>query len=194
MQDCFLLGVLCHVHPCLSIHGHKVKVVPSNCRVFMYSVFVLMYVPPHILVALCVILLSFTMTLLLEYYQREQSGYPLYLNSYRLQWRIQRGIPGCMPWIPPFQAEHCMPQKQDSQQLTEVQQSLPASTPVLSVQSSYKQSLENLNLQAWCMQQLASLVQVHCKKNGRVNVKMGVAQIFLYSKQYSCHFQNQHYN
>ena len=33
---------------------------------------------------------------------------------------------------PPFQAEHCM-QKQDSQQLTEVQQSLPASTPVLSV-------------------------------------------------------------
>ena len=56
---------------------------------------------------------------------------------------------------PPFQAEHCM-QKQDSQQLTEVQQSLPASTPVLSVQSSHKQSLENLNLQAWCMQQLAS--------------------------------------
>ena len=43
---------------------------------------------------------------------------------------------------PPFQAEHCM-QKQDSQQLTEVQQSLPGSTPVLSVQSSYKQSLEN---------------------------------------------------
>ena len=44
---------------------------------------------------------------------------------------------------PPFQAEHCM-QKQDSQQLTvlEVQQSLPASTPVFSVQSSYKQSLE----------------------------------------------------
>ena len=42
---------------------------------------------------------------------------------------------------PPFQAEHCM-QKQDSQQLTEVQHSLPASTPVLSVQSSYKQSLE----------------------------------------------------
>ena len=41
---------------------------------------------------------------------------------------------------PPFQAEHCM-QKQDSQQLTEVQQSLPASTSVLSVQSSYKQSL-----------------------------------------------------
>ena len=56
---------------------------------------------------------------------------------------------------PPFQAEPYM-QKQDSQQLTEIQQSLPASTPVLSVQSSYKQSLENLNLQAWCMQQLAS--------------------------------------
>ena len=49
---------------------------------------------------------------------------------------------------PPFQAEHCM-QKQNSQQLTKVQQSLPASTPVLSVQSSYKQSLENWNLQAW---------------------------------------------
>ena len=56
---------------------------------------------------------------------------------------------------PPFQAEHCM-QKQGSQQLTEVQQSLPASTPVLSVQSSYKQSLENLRLQAWCMQQPAA--------------------------------------
>ena len=56
---------------------------------------------------------------------------------------------------PPFQAEHCM-QKQGSQQLTEVQQSLPASTPVLSVQSSYKQSLENLKLQAWCMQQPAA--------------------------------------
>ena len=56
---------------------------------------------------------------------------------------------------PPFQAEHCM-QKQDSHQLTEVQQSLPASTPVLSIQSSYKQSLENLNLQDWYMQQLAS--------------------------------------
>ena len=56
----------------------------------------------------------------------------------------------------PFQAEHCM-QKQDSQQLTEVQQSLPASTPVLSVQSSYKQSIENLNLQACCMQRLVRL-------------------------------------
>ena len=63
---------------------------------------------------------------------------------------------------PPFQAEHCM-QKQDSHQLTEVQQSLPASTPVLSVQSSYKQSLENLNLQAWCMQQLASWSNRHKK-------------------------------
>ena len=56
---------------------------------------------------------------------------------------------------PPFQAEHCM-QKQDSQQLTAVQQSLQASTPVLSVQSSCKQTLENLNLQAWFMQQVAS--------------------------------------
>ena len=56
---------------------------------------------------------------------------------------------------PPFQADPCM-QKQDSQQLTEVQQSLPAGTPALSVQSSYKQSLENLNLQAWCMHQPAA--------------------------------------
>ena len=62
---------------------------------------------------------------------------------------------------PPFQAEHCM-QKQDSQQLTEVQQSVPATValaPVLSVQSSCKQ-IRNLNLQVWCMQQ-------HCTKSGR---------------------------
>ena len=75
----------------------------------------------------------------------------------------------------PFQAEHCM-QKQDSQQLTEVQQSLPASTPVLSVQSSYKQSSENLNLQAWaCSSWLASPSAL--KKWG-VDDKAGVARIF----------------
>ena len=73
---------------------------------------------------------------------------------------------------PPFQAEHCM-QKQDSHQLTEVQQSLPASTPVLSVQSSYKQSLENLNLQAWCMQQLASWSK--CTTTAQ---RVGVTRIF----------------
>ena len=67
--------------------------------------------------------------------------------------RSKGGSQGAMD--PPFQAEHYM-QKQNSQQLTEVQQSLPASTPILSVQSSYKQSLENLNLQAWRMEQLAS--------------------------------------
>ena len=63
--------------------------------------------------------------------------------------------------------------KQDSQQLTEVQPSLPASTPVLSVQSSYKQSLENLNLQAWCMQHLASWSK--CTSTAQ---KVGVSRIF----------------
>ena len=76
---------------------------------------------------------------------------------------------------PPFQAEHCM-QKQDSQQLTEVQQSLPASTPVLSVQSSYKQSLENLNLH--CPGACSSWLASPNTKSGRVDVKVGVAQIF----------------
>ena len=56
---------------------------------------------------------------------------------------------------PPFQAEPCMQNKTQSN-LLEVQQSLPASTLGLSVQSSYKQSLEHLNLQAWCSSSAAS--------------------------------------
>ena len=56
---------------------------------------------------------------------------------------------------PPFQAEHCMQNRTFSNLLTSngLSQLELYSTPVLSVQSSYKQSLENLNLQAWCMQQ-----------------------------------------
>ena len=48
---------------------------------------------------------------------------------------------------PPFQTEPCM-QNRTQSNLPEVRQSLPASTLGLSVQSSNKQSLEHLNLQA----------------------------------------------
>ena len=54
-----------------------------------------------------------------------------------------------VPWIPPFRLNLACKNRILSN-LPEVQQSLPGGTLVLPLQSSYKQLLEHLNLQAWC--------------------------------------------
>ena len=61
---------------------------------------------------------------------------------------------------PPFQTEPCM-QNRTQSNLPEVRQSLPASTLGLSVQSSNKQSLKHLNLQAWCSNSTDSYNMAH---------------------------------
>ena len=82
-----------------------------------------------------------------------------------------RGDPR-VPWIPPFRLSLAYENRTLSN-LPEVQQSLPVSALVLSVQSSYKLSLKHLKPGTAAM-----AGSTKCTKSGHVTIKVGMVLNF----------------